>query len=413
MKNSLLVLLTLFLGAFSLQSCDKDKDINPTSPPDVHTPAALTQAMQDIVEGTEIPGFAISIVKDNALLYQQAFGYADVQAKKPYRNQTIQHLASVSKTFVGAAIVKAMEEGYFTLETDINSLLPVTIVNPNSPAKTIRVKHLVSHTSGLLDVAATYLQENYYILPGEDISSTAAQALAQLGIQQRDARSLEDFLAEYYLEDGDNYSLENFAAAAPGTSWSYSNVATGLAAYLIESATGQSFASYVKEKIFLPLDMTQSTYQIDEVNRQELAQWYFNLDIPFPRYGNDSYPEGNVYTTNEDLGKYLLDMMKGIRGQSTTLFSTQAYELLFADQLAAGVVPSDFANNHGVFWIKDDNKIQHGGNSFGVSTYLGFDQTGQSGYALMTNMDASFDFGPYQEVAVRIDEAVNLFLQAN
>lgn len=383
-------------------------------PPVVDSPTALTQALQDIVEETEVPGFAISVVKNNTLLYQEAFGYADVQAKTPYTNQTIQQIASVSKTFVGAAIVKAIEEGYFSMETNINSLLPVEVVNPKVPDANIQVKHLVTHTSGLLDVPSTYLQENYYILPGEDISSSAAQALmGQVGIPQRAARSLEEFLAEYYLEDGDNYSLHNFAATTPGAVWSYSNVATGLAAYLIEQATGQSFASYVKEKIFLPLGMSRSTYQLDEVDQQQLAKWYFDEETPYPLYGNDSYAEGSVFTNNQELGQYLLDMMKGVRGQSTTLFSEAAYETLFADQLPTGIVPAEFADNHGVYWIKDGNQIQHGGNDFGVSTYLGFDKTGESGYLLLTNMDATFDLAPYQEVASRIDTVIRSFLQSN
>jgi|GEM_PF-5587036 len=114
MKNSLLILVTLFLGAFNLQSCDKDKDFNPPILPNVDSPADLTQVMQDIIEDPNVPGFAISIVKNNIIIYQQAFGYADVQTRKPYSNQTVQHIASVSKTFMGAAIVKAIEGGYFT-----------------------------------------------------------------------------------------------------------------------------------------------------------------------------------------------------------------------------------------------------------------------------------------------------------
>jgi len=272
----------------------------------------------------------------------------------------------------------------------------------------------VTHTSGLLDVPSTYLAENYYILPGEDISTVAASTLInELGIRQREGRSLEEFLAEYYLEDGDLYSLDNFAATAPGSSWSYSNVATGLTAYLIETATQQSFADYVKANVFQPLGMSSSTYDISEVDMNNMAQWYFDRENPFPRYANDSYAEGSVFTTNIDFGQYLLDMMKGKQNLGGALFSASGYDMLFANQLPAGLVPADFADNFGIFWIKEGNKIQHGGNSFGVSTQLVFDKNAQSGYTLMTNLDASFDYTAYAEVSQRIDQAIQSFIQAN
>ncbi len=412
MKNPFLLPSLCLLIVLQLLSCKKDDE--PTPPPSGMTPTDLTAAMEDILDDTAVPGFALSIVKDNAIIFQQAFGYADTEAQKPYTNQTIQHIASASKTFVGAAVVKAIEQGYFTLDTDINDILPVDVINPKQPNASITVKHLVTHTSGLLDVPGIYLAENYYILPGEDISTLAASTLInELGIRQREGRSLEEFLAEYYLEDGDLYSLDNFAATAPGSSWSYSNIATGLTAYLIETATQQSFADYVKANVFQPLGMSSSTYDISEVDMNNMAHWYYDRDNAFPRYANDSYAEGSVFTNNIDFGQYLLDMMKGKQNLGGALFSASGYDMLFSDQLPAGLVPADFADNFGIFWIKAANKIQHGGNSFGVSTQLVFDKNAQAGYTLMTNLDASFDYTAYAEVSQRIDQAIQSFIQAN
>jgi CubicO group peptidase (beta-lactamase class C family) len=112
-------------------------------------------------------GFAITVVKKDKILYQNAFGQADVAKKTPYTNQTLQPIASVSKTFIGVALMKAVEQGYFTLETPINDILPFAIKNPNSPNKPITIRHLATHTSGLLDVEKTYYK-SHSILRGEN-----------------------------------------------------------------------------------------------------------------------------------------------------------------------------------------------------------------------------------------------------
>ena len=416
MNTKFLVLTLVTLFSTLMLGCSEDSDMLTPVTSGITTPAELSAAMQDIVDDTEVPGFAVTVVNNNTILYQEAFGYADIQRNVRYTNQTVQPLASVSKTFVAAAVVKAVEDGLFTLETDINDILPVEVINPKQPGATIKVKHLVTHTSGLLDNQGIYIQENYYILPGEDLSTPGAEMLINgLGIPQRSKRTLEEFLAEYFLDDGDMYSLDNFASTAPGEAWSYSNTATALAAYLIEAATGGSFYDYVKSNVLLPLGMDHSTYDIAEVDRTKLAKWYLNKDTPFPLYDNDSYPEGSMYTTNADMGNYLLDMARGVKGASNVLFSSSGYDLLFENRLQAGVVPAGFAENHSVLWYTKGGKVQHGGNSLGVSTHLEINRATGAGYVLLTNMDAAFteNEAEYAKFAGLIDQAISAFLQAN
>ena len=411
MKNIILICSLIILISFNFFACEDSTEV--PVPPQISSETELTDFLNDILSQTEVPGFAISIVKGNQLSYQEAFGFADVQAEKPYTNQSIQHLASISKTFVAAATLKAIEQGYFDLETDINDILSVEIVNPKQPDASIKVKHLMTHSSCLLDVAEIYLAENYHILPGEDLSNEAAQSLVALGIEQRESRGLEDMLAEYFLPDGALYSLDNFASSAPGTSWSYSNFATGLCAYLVETASGQSFDDYVKAEVLIPLGMTQSTYDLAEVNQAQQVKSYLNKSTAFPRYGNDSYVEGNLYTTNADLGKYLLNMVQGSQGDSEKLFPGSTYQMLFQPQLSTEIVPAVFADDQAMYWYIEDGIVQHGGNSFGISTQLEFDPLTGEGFSLMTNLDASFDFSAYQKVMTMVRQGVNKYLQAN
>lgn len=414
---SRILVLSILSIVLALTSCSNNDDgATVPEPSSIKNAADLNAYLDELAKSTDVPGFAISVVKGNSIVYQESFGYANIQNQAAYTNTTINSIASISKTFVGAAVAKAIEQGHFTLETDINDLLPISVINPKQPEGAIKIKHLVTHTSGLLDRPEVYLAYNYHILPGENINTAGAGILMnEIGIEQREAYSLEDFLAAYFLEDGDLYSLDNFADTAPGSTWAYSNLATGLTGYIIEKVTGQSFDDYVKENILLPLQMNSSTYSIEEVNTAEMATRYINEDTPLPLYANDSYPEGSIYTSNEDMGNFLLDMVNGIKGESTQLFSKDSYDMLFNPQLADGLVHQDFAENHGLFWYFKDGKAMHGGNSFGISTHMEIEQNGNAGFIFMSNMDASFSGNTqnYLVIKEKVGKAIKEYLAAN
>lgn len=413
MKNIIFFSFAICLVIISFSACD-DKD-DPQPKPNITNATELTSALAEIHQNSAAPAFALSVVKNDQLLYQQAFGQADIDNNIAYTNQTVQPIGSISKTFVAAALVKAIEQGHFTLETDINDILPVDIVNPKQPNATISVKELVTHTSSLLDNVETYF-EAYHILLGQDLSGSGAEILQNaFGFEQRGGVPLEDFLANYYLEDGDDYNENNFGDYAPGSTWNYSNIATSLTAYLIESATAMDFKNYVKTYILEPLDMNNTTYNIDEVDPAYLAQWYWDKDTPLPKYANDSYPDGSINTNNKDLAKYMMDMMKGVKGQSTSLFSKESYDLLFYPLLTDGMLPSFAGDNQSIFWFFKDDYIKHDGSDPGICANMQFDQTGETGYCFITNMDASSDEhqNNYHDLASKINDAVQQFLMHN
>ncbi|WP_394746878.1 serine hydrolase domain-containing protein [Spongiimicrobium salis] len=409
------VLAILLSVTTSCSNDDNQTTIAPT-PTGIQTKEDLTIYLEEVIETQEIPGFAISIVTENTIDYKTSFGFENIEAERSFNNQTVINIASLSKSFVGAATAKAIEQGHFSLDTPINAVLPVEIVNLENPDAIIRVRHLVTHTSGIIDDQSTYLQANYFVLPDQDMSTVGAHILTgSLGLEAMEPIPLDDYLGEYFLEDGVLYGDSNFIAIAPGEVWSYSNVATSLMGFVIESATGEDFATYVATHILLPLQMNNSTFNVTEVNQQEWAIPYLDKNTPLPFYGNHGYPEGSIHTTNDDLANYLLDMTKGIKGQSNTLFGTAFYKLLFTPQLNAGIVPNSFAENHGLYWYKKGNSWVHGGNSLGVSSHMEIRADGSSGFFVIANMDATFsENAPKWEAVLQlIKEGVQEYLQNN
>ncbi len=161
----------------------------------VITAEDLDLSIKKTTQNTLFTGLAVSVVKKDKILFQKAYGQANVAKNAPYTNQTLQPIASVSKTFIGVALRKAIEQGYFTLETPINDRLPFTVKNPNFPDKPITIKHLATHTSGLIDVEKTYF-ESHSILSGENATTEEAKRMInELGFAQNSTiLPLKDFL---------------------------------------------------------------------------------------------------------------------------------------------------------------------------------------------------------------------------
>lgn len=78
-----------------------------------------------------LPGFSLTILKNDSIYFQNRFDFANKSAKKKYTIKTIQPIGSISKTSIGFSIMKSVDLGSFTLETDSNTILPFKIYNPN------------------------------------------------------------------------------------------------------------------------------------------------------------------------------------------------------------------------------------------------------------------------------------------
>jgi CubicO group peptidase (beta-lactamase class C family) len=367
----------IIITVLILPGCEKDDD-NPIIVTDAES---LTMRLNQILEESEFPGFTIGIVKDGNAAYQKSFGFRNIENNIYYTNQTIQPIGSVSKTFIAAAVVKSIELGYFTLETPINDILSEPIVNPLNPSAEVRVKHLVSHSSGLIDMEET-LNKSYYILSNQNTSTPGAQLMQFFGIVQRTPKSLKEFIKAYYYEGGDYYSPDNFSNSEPGEVESYTNAGAALIAYIIEEVSGSSYQEFVQTHIFNKLGMNNTSYKY-ELPNSHYASLYFDNTIPLPYYDFESFPDGGVKTSNEDLMKYLINMIKGQRGESNTLFSKEYYDLLYTKT----------CGNYSIFWYIENgiDAFCHDGGDPGLTTEFHFSGSSNSGFFILSNYDTSTD----------------------
>lgn len=366
---------------------------------------SLDLKLNKISKESIIPGFAISVVNAESLLFNKGYGYSDLKNKESFTENTAQTIASVSKTFIGLSIMKLVENGHLDLDEPINNILPFKIINPHFPNDDITVRHLANHTSTINDdwddgdKRASWLieeiEENKNEFPdnlNNDIFYYDGQKI-----------SLIDFIKEICSENGRYYSKSNFSKQKPGLVYEYSNNGATLAALIVEIKSGMPFYEFTKKNIFKPLKMNNSSWFYNDLNTK-YSKLYVLADqdstknvFEFPRYHEGDYPNGQLKTSVNDLSLYLMEMINGYKGDGN-LLKKESYATMFKPQLdLKGLdTETDSKLNEdygiGIFWpISSQNYRVHKGGMIGVYSILYFNPKTEIGAIAISNMaDDSF-----------------------
>ena len=350
---------------------------------------SLTADMQSIHERGFINGFGVAIVTENGSIYSEGFGYADIKNNQSYTKNTIQNIGSVSKTFIGVALLKAQELNKLKLDDPINQYLPFEIHNPIFPDTEITLRHLATHTSTIRDTD-DYNQKSYVLKDSAGPSEVA-------GISERfnpveDHISLMDFMEKLLSDQGEWYRQEQFLESKPGEIYEYSNIGAALAAAVIEMATNTSFNAFATEHILKPLNMTSSGWSFQDIDLQDHSVLYADPETELPRYSLITYPDGGLITSPADLAKYLTELIRGYSGNGS-LLNGDSYQELFRIQLEDHQflerdVEDDYDDeyNTGIFMgYSPKGYIGHMGGDPGIASYMFFNPTTKTGRIIMIN----------------------------
>lgn len=239
------------------------------------------------------PGYAIGISKHTKTLYKKGYGSANLDYEIPITPSSAFDIASVSKQFTAACIALLIMEGKLTMETPVNQFIPEL----KKYADTIRLKHLIYNSSGIID---------YHRLPRPDGKSWI---------------TFNYFDIDYCI----NVSLGiDSLAFKPGEKWDYCNVNFMLLTKIVEEISGESFRDFSRKRLFDPLGMKHTLINNDitqviknrvtPYNRRtsEEVQAYRSLGITVMGEGNwiqhprtsPHYGGSGVMTTVEDLLKW-------------------------------------------------------------------------------------------------------------
>jgi len=202
----------------------------------------IDRALQQMVSDGRAAGTSALVWEDGKEVYFGTAGFADREARKPFRRDTLVQIWSMTKPVTGVALMQLWEQGKFGLDDPLSMYLPdfanVKVFvgtdasgNPvlQAPRRPILIRDLFRHTAGLGEGAAdTYPQKAF--LAADPLNN--GNDLPEFG------RRLATLPLFY----------------EPGTKWQYS-VSVDLQALLVQKLSGQPFEEYVRQHIFDPLGM--------------------------------------------------------------------------------------------------------------------------------------------------------------
>ncbi|MGB5819920.1 MAG: serine hydrolase domain-containing protein [Saonia sp.] len=354
---------------------------------------SLTAQLDDLVGQGYINGFGVAIVNQDTTLYAKGFGYVDVEEKAPYTKHTLQNIASVSKTLIGVALLKAREMGKLNLNDPINQYLPFEVFNPNYPEEPITIQHLATHTSTIQD-GDLYGQKSYILKNADEYEKAQSMPISgEFNLPDADM-DMGDFLKNLLSKEGAWYSKANYLEKKPGELYEYSNVGATLAAYIVELTTQQSYTEFTTQYILEPLGMSSSGWRFEDIDISKHTKLYALSGDEIPFYSLVTYPDGGLITSINDFSNYLSELINGHSGKGA-LLTKESYNLLFSELLAADNFnergaenPFDDEYNSGVFFGHTPaGYIGHTGGDPGVSTFMFFDPKTKTGRLLFVNTD--------------------------
>lgn len=351
--------------------------------------ASLDEVVEQRMKDGGMVGVGAAIIVNKQVVCMKGYGFADKEHAIAFTPDTIMNIGSISKTFTGVALMRAVQEGKISLDEDINSYLPFKVINPHHPGETFTLRQLATHTSGITDRPSIY--EGTYHFGG-----TPPEALG-------------GFLESYFTRNGRYYSADNFLKTKPGTHREYSNIGAGLAGYIVELAVGEKLNTYTRRHIFAPLGMSNSGWFLSEIPPGKHAQLYVaqGLRIPIPLYEGTTYPDGGVRTSVSDLAKFFVALLNEGDYEGARILDKRSVEQMLNFQYTSANKPDNVnisgedSVNSGIFWATkfDATKIGHNGSDPGVRTMMLSDLNKEVGVILFTNTSLhDEESGPYFDI---------------
>ena len=330
-------------------------------------PAGLSRAVRDLMAAGRLPGLSAAVVRGGEVVWSHAWGMANIEAGRLATPDTLFMLASVSKTVVATAVLQAIEDGLFGLDSHVNDILPFRVRNPVHPDRPVTVRQLLTHTSSIRD--------NWTLLNATYVSGDAEM-------------TLRTFLRRYLAPGGADLKPNNYYSFGPGRSYRYANVGADVAAFLVEAASGIGFDTWCERRIFAPLGMDRAGWHLAGLPPRAIAMPYTwsgnkNAYVPTGQYGYADYPDGALRTTAPQLARHLAMVMGGGSWHGERLLSEGIVRELRRDQIP------DLEPGQGLIWFRlprgSRSLFGHDGGDTGVATVCFFDPKEDLGVVALAN----------------------------
>ncbi|WP_371668192.1 beta-lactamase family protein [Streptomyces sp. NBC_00289] len=295
----------------------------------------LDQHFAHYVDEGRLPGFLVAVSRGGRVAHLTAHGHRDLAAGLPVEADTLWRIYSMTKPVTSVAALLLVEEGRLSLDDPVARHLPafadpqVYVGGSGAGLRTrpadgpILVRHLMTHTAGLTfafyhnhPVDALYREAGLEsaVLPGSNLAETV-DVYAGLPLQFE-----------------------------PGTEWNYS-VATNVLGRIVEVVSGQPLDTFLAERIFGPLGMTDAGFHVPPEQRDRLAELYGDTDgggiepIPgLPLHGRPRFLSGSggMVASAHDVHRFAELLRRRGELDGTRLLAPRTVDLMTSNQLPGG-----------------------------------------------------------------------------
>ena len=302
MKKLILFTLLLLVNYSCNESINSD---------DIDVEAEILKEM----DSEEIPSVVACIVRNDEIVWEGSYGFADVENSRLSNRLTLYSLQSITKLFVSTSIMQLWERGVIELESDINQYLPFDVRNPNYPDTKITPHMLLNHTSSLAwPKSEDHLPDFEYFFSHDEVPL------------------ISDWIPEYILSEGSQYRTAVWKDFQPGEQELYSNIGVSLLALIVENISGRDFRDYCREFILEPLEMYDSAFRIENMNEEFLATPYYNINYPVEQFVYRHYPAGNLKSNIKDFSHFITVYLNHGEFNNKRILESSTIEKMFEIQ---------------------------------------------------------------------------------
>jgi CubicO group peptidase (beta-lactamase class C family) len=283
----------------------------------------------------KVPGISISVINNFEIEWIKCFGVKDIRTQEEVSLDTLFEAGSASKTFTAASILNSVEQNLISLDESVNDKLLSWKIPENAFTKEnkVTIKQLLTHTAGINRPASMFGVEEGKI-------PTIDQIL------KGESPAINDPVEVYFK---------------PGSDHSYSNLGYIIIQKLYEDISGKEFPDIMKESIFSPLGMNNSTFEYPTGELKKSTIVPHDQDGEARETGLHPSASGHcgLLTTPFELGLFLVELMKAYNGESSKIISLEMVKQMFTSQVKLD--PAKFSGftgqGLGIFLIEEEGKL--------------------------------------------------------
>ena len=312
----------------------------------------IDKVAADTLARTGVPSASIAIVKDGQVVYVKAYGDARLEPKTPATAEMRYSIGSISKQFTAAAILLLQEQGKLSLDDKVSKFIPDL-----TRANEVTIRQLLSHTSGYQD----YCPQDY-VMP--------------MMLQPVTAQKILDMWARKPLDFD------------PGTKWQYSNTNYVIAGAIVEKVARMPLLQFLREKVFLPLQMKSVTDTDQEKLPMSDPTGYLRYALgplrPAPKEGKGwLFAAGELAMTPQDLAKWDISII------DQKILKPESYRELSTEVLLKNGLGTHYGLGVDVNSQASHRVLSHGGEVSGFTAQNSVFPDERAAIVVLTNQDAA------------------------